>query len=228
MSVTGALFRIYRPIAIPFAGLVVLAELIIVGLVSSTKDMGFSMWLTLAGSAAKYWLLVVGIMLVVMQLRQFVVNGVTRHEFLAGAGVFGLILAVGFALAVVLGHGLESVVLEALGKRAAGYPSAAPGALVREFGHILPETLAYLVSGAMIAAGFYRWRAWLGLVVMVGGAIPAAIADGLLGVDEFGGMGDRVPYAAALVLSVVATAAVAVAFHRAISDVAIKRTGTAG
>lgn len=224
MSVTGALFRIYRPIVIPFACVVLVAEVIIVALVSSVKDMDFSMWLTLAGSAAKYWLLVVGIVLVAMQMRQFIVNGVTRHEFLAGVGVFGLVLAVGFALAVVLGHGLESVVLEALGRRAAGYPGAGPADLAREFGQVLPETLAYPVSGAMIAAGFYRWRAWIGLAVMLGGSVPAVVADGLLGVNEFGGTVDRLPYAAALALSLAATALVAVGFHRAVSDVAIRRT----
>ena len=223
MSVTRALFRVYRPIIAWFAVMIVAVDAVATSAVAKVNPLTFSMWLVLGGQAAKYWLLVVGIILVAMQLRQFVVNGVTRHEFLAGAGVFGLVTAVGLALAVVLGHGLESVVLEALGRRAAGYPAAGPADLVREFGQVLPETLGYAVSGAMIAAGFYRWRAWTGLAVMLGGAVPAVVADGLLGVDETGGTVDRLPYAAALAVSLAVTAAVAVALHRAVSDVAIKR-----
>ena len=220
MSVTRALFRIYRPVIVPFAAILVVAEIIAAGAVASTKRLDFSMWLVLAGQAAKYWLLVVGIMLVAMQLRQFVVNGVTRHEFLAGLAVFGPVLAVGLAVAVVLGHGIESVVLDALGRRAPGYPAVTLG----EFGRQLPIGLAYLVSGATIAAGFYRWRPWLGLVVMLGGAVPAVVADALLGFGEFGNADRGLPYPAAVALSLAATALGAWGFHRTVSDVPIRRT----
>ncbi|WP_433369286.1 hypothetical protein ACQPZX_43215 [Actinoplanes sp. CA-142083] len=224
MSVTGALFRIYRPIIIPFAVLLVAVELIAAKAVASVNDLSFSMWLVLGGNAAKYWLLVVGIILVAMQLRQFVVNGVTRHEFIAAVGMFGLVLVVGWAVAVVLGHGIESVALDAAGKRAAGYPTLTFGEALSELGRQLPISLAYLVSGATIAAGFYRWRPWLGLVVMVGGAVPAVVADGLLGFTEFGGLTHKVvPYPAALALSLLATGLGAWGFHRLISDVAIRR-----
>jgi hypothetical protein len=49
-------------------------------------------------------------------------------------------------------------------------------------------------------------------------------ADGLLGVDEAGHTVSRLPYALSLALSVVVTVLAAAAFHRTISDVAIKRT----
>jgi hypothetical protein len=127
MSVTGALFRIYRPIMIPFAVLLVAVEVGVVSVVATVKDLDFSMWLVLGGSAAKYWLLVIGIILVAMQLRQFVVNGVTRHEFLAGLAVFGLVLVVGWAVAVVLGHEVESLLLDAFGARGADYPTLTAG-----------------------------------------------------------------------------------------------------
>ncbi|GIF18628.1 hypothetical protein BJ973_008413 [Actinoplanes tereljensis] len=225
MSMHGVLFRIYRPIIIPFAVILVTVDLSITALiVGGNGEIGFSMWLVLAGSAAKYWLLVVGIMLVVMQLRVFVANGRTRREFLAGAGVFGLIASVTFAAIVVLGHGLEGVVLEAVGGRGDGYPVLSVGGMLGEFGQVFPETIAYMISGALVAAGFYRWRPWIGVVVMVGGAIPALVADGLLGIDEFGVMVARLPYPAALALSLAATALAGLAFHRVISGVAIRRT----
>jgi hypothetical protein len=225
MSVHHALFRVYRLIIVVFAALLLVSEIIVTSVVVlGNGHIGFSMWLVLAGSAAKYWLLVVGIMLVVMQLRQFVANGRTRHEFLAGAAVFGLIVTAGFAAVVVLGHGLESLLLGALGGRGDGYPTLSAGGLLGEFGQVFPEALGYLMTGALIAAGFYRWRPRIGLVVMLGGAIPAAVADLLLGIDEFGDVAARMPYAGALALSLAATALAGSAFYRAISDVPIKRT----
>ena len=224
MSVTSALFRVYRPIILPFAVIIVVSDVIATVAVASFKDLDFSMWLVLGGQAAKYWILVVGIILVAMHLRQFVVNGATRHEFLAGVAVFGLVLAVSWAVAVVLGHGIESAVLEAVGKRAPGYPVLTAGGALRQFGQQLPISLAYLVSGLTIAIGFYRWRAWIGLGVMLAGAVPALATDWLLGFDEWGALTHSVPYPAGLALSLAATALVAWGFHRAISDVPIRRT----
>ncbi|GAA0538985.1 hypothetical protein GCM10010172_20220 [Paractinoplanes ferrugineus] len=225
MSAHHLLFRVYRPIIIVFTAILLTSDLVVTTLVVvGTGHIGFSMWIVLAGYAAKYWLLVVGIMLVVMQLRQFVANGGTRHEFLAGAAVFGLIVTAGFAAVVTIGHGVESMVLGAGDWRGDGYPTLPLDGMLGQFGQLFPESLAYLMSGAMIAAGFYRWRPLIGLVVMVGGAIPAAVADGLLGVDEFGHVAARLPYPVALALSLAATALVGLALRRAISDVPIKRT----
>ncbi|WP_030436146.1 hypothetical protein [Actinoplanes subtropicus] len=224
MSVTRVLFRLYRPIILPFVVMIVLADVIATVAVTSVRHPDFSMWLVLGGAAAKYWILVIGIILVAMHLRQFVVNGATRHEFLAGVAVFGLILAVAWAIAVPLGHGIESAVLGAAGKRGPGYPVLTAGGALRQFGQQLPISLAYLVSGAMIATGFYRWRAWTGLVVMLGGAVPALATDWLLGFDVWGGLNRGVPYPAGLALSVAAIALVAWGLHRAISDVPIRPT----
>jgi hypothetical protein len=223
MSVTGALFRIYRPIiSISFAIILVVVTAIVTAIVTSVTDLDFSMWLVLAGSAAKYWLLVVGIILVAMQLRQFVVNGVTRHEFIAGAGVFALVMVLGWGVAVVLGHEVESLLLNAFGARAADYPALTAGGALRELGSVLPVAAAYLVSGAAVSAGFYRFRPWTGLVVMLGGLVPAAVAEVLLGYNEFGELAGRVPYPAALALSLLATGLGGWLFHRLISDVAIR------
>ncbi|WP_433297106.1 hypothetical protein ACQP2F_40115 [Actinoplanes sp. CA-030573] len=225
MSAITALFRVYRPIIGWFVPAILSAYLIILAAVlASTPRLGFSMWMVLAVPAAKYWLLVVAIMLVAMQLRQFVTNGVTRHEYLHAVGVFGLILCVAFALAVVLGHVLESALLAAFDRRAVGYPVSTFGGAVSELGHMLPLALAYLVSGALIAAGFYRWRPLAGLVVMVAGAVPVALAEYLLNVDEFGTFDAHLAYAPSLVISLVVTAAGALAFYRVVSDVPIRRT----
>jgi hypothetical protein len=225
MSVHHALFRVYRPIIVVFAALLLLFHVSITSvIVAANGHIGFSMWLVLAGEGAKYWVLVVGIMLVVMQLRQFVTNGVTRREFLAGAAVFGLIVTAGFAAVVVLGHSLESLALGAVGGRGDGYPTLSAGGILGEFGQVFPESLGYMVSGALIAAGFYRWRPWLGLIVMLGGAIPALVGDVLFGVDEFGDVAARLPYSGALALSLGTSALACAAFRQVLSDVPIKRT----
>lgn len=224
MSVTKALFRVYRPVILPFAVIIVVAEVIATVAVARFTDVRFSMWLVLGGQAAKYWILVVGIILIAMHLRQFVVNGATRHEFLAGVSVFGLVLALAWAVAVPLGHGIENALLAAFDARGPGYPVPTVGGSLLRFGQQLPISLAYLVSGATIAAGFYRWRAWIGLGVMLGGAVPALVTDWLLGFNEWGGLPHDVPYAAGLPISLATTALVAWGLHRAISDVPIRRT----
>jgi hypothetical protein len=223
MNAGRALFRLWRPIIGCFAGVMLAAELIFAGVLSTAGRATFSPWLVMTVPASKYLLLVVGVMLVGINLRQFVANGATRHEFLAGAALFGLVLALGFPLAMTLGHGLESVLLGALGQRGAGYPVASASSLAGEFARVLPGALAYPVSGALIGAGFYRWRAWTALGVMLLASLPIGVADGLLGIDEFGAEAGRMPYPVALPASLAVTAAAVVAFQRVIRDVPIKR-----
>ena len=224
MSVSSALLRLYRPVILPFVAILVTCELVAVIWLAAVKRPDFSMWLVLAGSAEKYWLLVIGIILVSMNLRQFVANGVTRREFLAGSAIYGLTLALGWSVALVLGHVVEYLLLGAFGRRGDDYPGIGPVALLDHFGHVLPLALAWLVTGAVIAAGFYRWRAWLGLIAMLGGALPAAVAEGLLAYDEFGSGPDRLPYPAAVAISLVVTVLGALAGYRALGDVPIRRT----
>jgi hypothetical protein len=223
MTVGAVLLRLYRPVIIPFAAILVAVEVIAVFWLASVKRPDYSMWLVLAGSAEKYWLLVIGIILVAMNLRQFVANGVTRHEFLAGSAVYGVVLALGWSVALVLGHVIEALLLDAAGRRGDGYPGIGPADLLDQFGHALPLALGWMVSGALIAAGFFRWRPLLGLIVMVGGLVPAAVAEGLLAYNEFGDGMEKLPYPAALAISVAVTAAGAAALYRAVSDTPIRR-----
>jgi hypothetical protein len=224
MSPSTALFRFYRPIILWFAAILVAVEVIAVTAICLSVELRFSFWLIVAGSAAKYWVLVVGIMLVAMNLRQFVSNGVTRHEFLRGVATFMAAVAIGFAVVVVAGHGLESLVVGAAGSRDPAYPVLTAGEALGEFGRVLPQALAWGVSGLLIAVGFYRFKAWIGLVVMVLGAVPAGVAGSLLSIPETGIGAAPVPYPAALALSLLATGLAAAAFQRVMSDVPIRRT----
>jgi hypothetical protein len=223
MSPLQALFRLYRPMMIWFGGALLTTEVIAVSAIMSLSGpLRFSYWLAMAGVVAKYWPLVLGGMLVMINLRQFLTSGVTRREFILAAAVIGVLVSAGIGCLVAVGHGVESAVLGLVDQRAANYPVLPLGEVLGEVGQVLPVSLAYLTTGALIAAGFHRFHPWVGVALIVPGAVPAAIADGLLGIDEFGVVTDRLPYWAALIASVLAIAAAAAAFHRITRDIAIR------
>jgi hypothetical protein len=221
MSVAAALFRFYRPIILGIAGIFLITEIVAVPVAGRHGGLEFSPWLLALGNASKYWLLVVGTMLVAMHLKQFVANGVTRHEYIAGAAVFLLLMSAGFTAAIILGHAVESLVVTHNGWPGQSYPEVSYAA---EAGQALPTCLAYATSGALIAIGYYRFPPWIGVLVMIPAAIPLGLAEGLFGLDDFGGPTRLVPYAPALLLVLAATALAGFAFFRAARDVAIRRT----
>ena len=222
--VTRTLFRIYRPVVLWFLGMIVVGVAVANVVLTRFLDPGFSVWL-FAGSVGRYWLMVVGILLVSMHLRQFISNGVTRRDFLIGAAVFGLILAVFFAVLVPLGHGVESALLGLDGRRGVGYPPFSFAVAVGEFGYSLPGALAFGVSGIAVSAGFYRYGAWGGSLVMLPALLPIAASQAFLGIDDHGELSARfVPYLAALAISLAVTAMAAVLYHRTLRDVPIRRT----
>jgi hypothetical protein len=223
--VTTILFRVYRPVLFWSLGVIVVACALLMAIISSFTAPQFSLWLLVFGSATDYWLLVVGVMLVSVHLRQFVSNGVTRRAFVGGAAAFGAALAVAFAVLVPLGHGVESASVHAAAAPGTDYPAFSGSIALREFGHALPGELAYLVSGLAIAAAFYRYGPWPGILLLLPGALPIAVTQGFLGADENGRVDTRVlPYAAAVLLSLAVTALVAALYQRQMRDVAIRRT----
>jgi hypothetical protein len=227
MLVAVNLLRIYRPLALWFWAAMVVGVAIGMTVVTRLTDPTFSLWLVVAGAAAKYWLGVVGVLVVSMHLRQFVANGITRRDFLAGAALAGLLVAFLFALAVPLGHGAEQLLLSSGGPVPERYPTTSFGTGLREFGHILPASLAFLVTGAAATAGFYRFGAWGGLALLPLAMLPVVAAEALLGVDEHGGFDVRfVPYAAAALITLAATALGGLLVRREMHAVAIRR-GTA-
>jgi len=218
------LLRIYRPVALWFWVTMIVCVAVGMTVVSRLTDPTFSLWLVIPGLAAKYWLGVVGLLLVSLHLRQFVANGITRHDFLAGAAMAGVLLAVLFAAAVPLGHAAEQLLLHLAGPLPPQYPTTSPGTALREFGHVLPGALAFVVAGAAAAAGFYRFGAWGGLALLPIAVLPVAVAEALLGVNEKGGFDVRfVPYAAAVLITLAVTGLGALLFQREVRDVAIRR-----
>jgi len=225
MLVASGLFRNYRPVLLFFWSTMVLGAAITGIVLRMVTEPTFSPWLMVAGSASKYWLGAVGVMLVSTHLRQFVANGFTRRDFMAGAAIFGLLAAALFALLVPVGHGIEQTLLSLGGPLPADYGAISVQDGLREFGYQLPGELAFLVTGAVAAAGFYRFGVGGGLLLLIPALLPAAVAEGLFGIDSNADIRTRfVPYAAALLISLVVTALGALLFQRELRHVAIHRT----
>lgn len=225
--VAANLLRLYRPVALWFWTLMIFGIGVGMTGVTMLTDPTFSLWLIVAGAAAKYWLGVIGVLLVAVHLRQFVANGITRHDFLAGAAIAVVLVAVLSAAAVPLGHGGEQLLMSLGGPLPPKYPTTSFDTALREFGHILPAALAFLVTGAAASAGFYRFGAWGGLALLPVALLPLGAAEALLGIDEHGGFEVRfLPYAAAALITVAVTALGALLYQREVRDVAIRR-GTA-
>jgi hypothetical protein len=225
MTVFRTLFLLYRTILIWFG--VIMLGVEVIGLTVIERTVGqstFSFWLVMAGSASKYWPLVVGIILLSLHMRLFVANGITRGEFLGGVALFGVAVTVLFAALVTIGHAVESVLLSALDLRGPTYPAFMLGRAASEFGHLLPSSMAYMVTGLLVTAGFYRFSPWVGVPLIIPGAIPLAVADNLVTFDEFGHTPDRLPYVAALVLTLAVIVAGFLVLYRVMRDAPIRRT----
>jgi hypothetical protein len=223
--VAKSLARTYRPVVLWFlcAVAVIVAAVSIVA--ARVSDTGFGFWLITSGHATKWWLLIMGILLFATYLKLYVANGVTRHDFLLGSALFGGLTAVGFAVLLPIGHGIEQLVWMLVGTPPAGYPAFSAAEAVREFGHYLPIELGFLVSGAFIGAAFYRFAWWAGLLLILPGIMPALAADALLGgvgADPPAARG--LPYAGALAVSLVVTVLMAAMIGATMRDVTIRRT----
>jgi hypothetical protein len=213
MTVLATLLRLYRLIALGFVSAVVLVTGVGDALLSRSEAVPYSLWMTIAATGVKYWLGVVGVMLVTLQLRPFVAAGVTRRAYLRGAGLFVLTAAAGLTVLVVAGHAIEEAILP----RAASYPVLTGSSVVPELAHVFVTVLAYAASGVAITAGFYRWGPRLGILLMVPALVPVVLAEGLVA--------RLLPYGPALAVTLVAAGLVAAMGERELRSTAI-RPGT--
>jgi hypothetical protein len=145
-----------------------------------------SLWLLVAGTGAKYWLGVVGTLLIALQLKSFVANGITRRAFLTGAAVFSLTLALIFTLLAPIGHFVEWRLIGLFIDLPDRYPVFTMSAGLSEFGHLLPANVALIVTGAAVTAGYYRFGGLGGLLAMVPALLPMGVAEWLFNFDDGG------------------------------------------
>ena len=223
--VAKTLARTYRPVVLWFLCTVTVVAVVTTVVAARVSDLGYSFWLVVLGHSTKWWLLVIGTLLIATHLKLYVANGITRRDFLLGSALFGAGTALAFALLIPIGHGVEHLVWTIAGTPPAGYPEFSAAEAVREFGHYLPIELGFLSSGAFIGAGFYRFHWWAGLLLILPGIMPAIAADALLGSVGAEPPGTHgLPYAGALAVSLVVTVLMAAMVGAAMRDVAIRRT----
>jgi hypothetical protein len=194
MTVLAGLLRFYRWTLLWFAVvlLVVVTVANVITHFAGTERPAFSV--LIAALAFKYWLLVLGIVSVSINLRLFVAAGITRRAFFAGTVQLAGLGAVVLALMVPIGHAVESAV-------AGVTPAFTPGLGLREFGLVLPGLLAAFVSGAAVSAGFYRHGLYGGAALLIPALLPTALAELLFSFDV-----RFLPYAVAAGLSLLVTA----------------------
>jgi hypothetical protein len=219
------MLRIYRPTGAWFWSTMIVGVAIGVSLLATLGDVRYSLWMVIAGNASKYWMGAAGVLLGGRHLKQFMATGLTRRAYLSGAIAFGLVAVLVFTVLVTAGHLVEQAFLRLGGPLAATYPQLTARSAVGEFFHVLPVELAYLVTGAAITAGYYRFGPWLGFWLILPGAVPVLVAEGLFGRGPHGEAVTRLlPFGVALVLSVVVSGSALVMYHRELRDVAIRRT----
>jgi hypothetical protein len=223
-AVAAELLRVYRLQAIWFWITMVVGIAVAATLVAVNGGADSSIWLMVAGTAAKYWLLVIGVMVVTVHLRMFVANGITRRDVSVGGAAFAVVTAAAFTLVVILGQIVEHVLLAEADKLPAGYPALSPGGVLGELGRYFPMLLAYLVTGALISVGFYRLGGWRGMALLVPGLLPLFSAEFLLGLDDADRFGPQpLPYAAALAVCLGVIAAGVVGVRLLSRDMPIRR-----
>jgi hypothetical protein len=227
--VASNLLRIYRPIALWFLGFIIAVmvalEVIFTRFADAADLPTDGLWSLVAGSAVKYWLLVVGILLSVMNLRTFVTNGITRRQFTGGAAIFGIVVAVGLAFVVLLGHIVESVALGAVAGPGE-HTALTAGAAIGEFGRNLPALLAFGLSGWLIGAAYYRFSPFIGTALLVPAMVPAGLTTWMLSVGDVAPISDApLPYWPALAIVLAAVAIGYLAVQRILGQAAIRRAG---
>lgn len=223
--VTAVLLRAHRPSALLFWGVMltgVTAAVVVNEVLTSRWHLDDDPWLLLAGTAGKYWMLVMGVSLVAVNLRTFVANGITRRTFVAGAAGFGLLAVVGFALVLMVGTLVEQPVLRLTDP---GAPTVSSGYAGTALAHHLPMLLAYLISGVLMGAGFYRFGSRIGAALLIPAVVPLVLTETLIGSDvPAGDVPPAVPYPAALAICLAVMAVGLIGARRLLADVAIRRT----
>lgn len=222
-----SLFRMYRYVGFWFWGFIALAVVVASVVTGQFSGNDLSLWELITGQAMKYWLLVLGVSVVTVHLKLYVANGVTRRAFLLGAGAFGLVTALIFAALVPIGRGFEALLRGAFGVAPNGYPDFSVGGALRDFGHYAPGAIGWLVTGALVAAGFYCYSWWAGLLLLIPFVVPLAVPETLLGLYAAADppASHFVPFGAGLALSLLASAAGAIVLRLMTRDVTIRPSG---
>jgi hypothetical protein len=177
--VLKALLRQNRSVALWLLPQVIVGDIIATVVINRLGTVNWSIWFPVLYTA-RYWLGVTGILLVVTSMRPFLANGVTRRDYTIGAGMFGAVAALGFAALLGVGQVVERWAYDVAGLTPHSYEAVSFGDVA---GRVLPVFLAFLVSGALIGAAFYRFGGWLGILCIAPAIVPTVLADWFVGFE---------------------------------------------
>ncbi|MDR7273277.1 hypothetical protein [Catenuloplanes atrovinosus] len=226
-SLFHRLWWAYALFAALLAGLVALVGTLIAVYGTITA----SPWNAGVASTAKWLIGSIGLMLTPVYLRHYVANGVTRREFVRGGLLFGIGTAACFAALALAGFGVERLVLGATGLMdglTEPYPVYSAGTAVAVLVRAFLIYLATFCSGWLLGACFYRYGAYLGMILIPACVIPGFGAELLFG-TEWGPVdtvtvvgGPRLPFAVPALITAALVAAGFAVIHVSVRAVAIR------
>jgi hypothetical protein len=133
----------------------------------SLDDTRVSAWETVSPQAPRWFLFVMALMFVTLNLPVVVAHGITRRTYFRGVILFALASAAFAATMVLIGFGVENLVFHLNGmweELRVPYPVSTIGEAARVWLELLITFLAYMVSGWLAGMVFYRLRVWVAIV----------------------------------------------------------------
>ncbi len=180
LIVVRAQLRAGLPMVAGYWAIMLTIYALIISVVTTVGDTDVSIWATSGGSAPKYFLLAIGVMLTTVFLPVYVGNGVTRRDFALGVSVYILAVAAIYAVIMTLGFLLEHAIYSSadlMGNLNDPYPvqtfADGLGTLVAE----LLVGIVYLCCGWVMGTCFYRFGAWWGIALIPVTVLPAAVTE---------------------------------------------------
>lgn len=218
VTVARTLLRQNRAAALCTLLIAITCDIILTVVVDRIGEVDSGFWFPI-GYTARYWCGVIGILLVVTMMRPYLANGVTRRDYTLGAGMFGVSIALYFTVVLGVGQVVERWAYDAAGFTPRSYEALS---LLDVAGRVLPIFLAYLISGALIGAAFYRFGGWRGALLTLPAVLPTVLVDWMIG---FEGQDDNpLPYLPSILIVLAAIALGALALRLLTRNVAIRQS----
>ncbi|GGK72214.1 hypothetical protein Ppa06_30480 [Planomonospora parontospora subsp. parontospora] len=193
-----------------FAAYVVVVAVIAVG-VDVFGTLNRSAW-EAAVQLPRWYALFVGVALIREYLPLYLAHGQTRRQFGAQAAVTIALFAPFLSALITVGYLLETLLYGLAGRPQVidrVHLFTEPTQVPLVFAEYLVEFVAWIVAGAFIAAGFYRWQGGglllipvgVGLWILVEGAIGKELRLPFIG-DRLSGLSADLPQSTGLALGV--------------------------
>jgi hypothetical protein len=150
-------------------------------------DADVSVWLWFGTSPSKYFLLVLGIITSSAYLPVYVGHGITRRQFALGCATFFGLTSLAFGGLVLAGYVVELIMHAASGQFGVdgdAYPVASVGDGLAVFARSALIHAAFVCSGWLFGATFYRYGPWIGILLTPFCAVPGFGADFALGMGS--------------------------------------------